>query len=70
LYVGDFGAVGFEWCPGCRLKLATRTPLQTSHTKSPTHNEPRTKTTDVVNSTAKSQAPDDGYINVRNMLST
>ena len=32
-----FGAVGFEWCPCCRLK-----PV----------------------------APDDGYINVRNMLST
>jgi len=40
-----FGLSGFEWCPCCRLKLqpATRTPLKPRHTKSPTHNEPRTK---------------------------
>ena len=51
-----FGAAEFEWCPCCRLKdqPATRTPLKLSRT----------------NSTAQSQAPDDGYINVRNMLST
>jgi len=37
-------------CDDTRLKLqpATRTPLKSSRTKSPTHNEPRTKTTDVV----------------------
>ena len=51
------------------LQPATRTPLKPSHTKSPTHNEPRTKDR-CGNSTAQSQAPDDGYINVRNMLST
>ena len=38
-----FGAAGFEWCPYCRLKPAIRTPLKPSRTKSPTHNEPRTK---------------------------
>jgi len=48
---------------------ATRTPLKPSRTKSPTYNELRTKDR-CGNSTAQSQARDDGYINVRNMLST
>ena len=49
------------------LKPATRIQLQPSHTKTPTHIEPRTIR---CNSTEKLQAPDDGVINVRNMLST
>jgi len=40
----------------------------TSHTKTPTHIETRTHDQCGV-TTGKSQAPDDGYINVRNMLS-
>jgi len=51
------------------LHPATRIPLQPNHTESPTHIEPRTHN-QCGNSTAQSQAPDDGYINVRNMLST
>jgi len=40
----------------------------TSHTETPTHIE--TRTHDQCGDTiGKSQAPDDGYINVRNMLS-
>jgi len=31
-----------EWYPCCRLKPATRIPLQANHTKTPTHIEPRT----------------------------
>jgi len=56
----------------CRLKLklqpATRIPPQTSHTETPTHIETRTddKCGDTIE---KSQAPDDGCINVRNMSS-
>jgi len=43
-----------------------RQPYQISNT-----HRTENKTTDLVrNSTAQSQAPDDGYINVRNMLST
>ena len=47
---------------------AAQTPLQTNHTETPTHIEPRTHD-QCGNSTEWSQAPDDGYINVRNMLS-
>ena len=38
----SFGAAGFKWCSFCRLKPAKLTPLKTSRTKSPTHNELRT----------------------------
>jgi len=51
------------------LQPATWKLLKPSHTKSPTHNKPRTKDR-CGNSTAQSQAADIGYINVRNMLST
>ena len=34
---------GFEWCSFCRLQPAKRAPLNTSRTKSPTHNELRTR---------------------------
>ena len=57
-----------EWHPCGRLQPATRIPLQPSHTETPTHIE--TRTHDQYGDTIeKSQAPDDGCINVRNMLS-
>ena len=51
------------------LQPATRIPPQPSHTKTPTHIETRThdQRGDTIE---KLQAPDDGRINVRNMLST
>jgi hypothetical protein len=50
------------------LKPATRIPPQPSHTETPAHIE--TRTHDQCGDTIeKSQAPDDGCINVRNMLS-
>jgi len=51
------------------LQPATRIPLQHNHTQTPTHIEPRT-IDQISNSTEESQAPDDGNINVRNMMST
>ena len=50
------------------LQPATRIPTQTSHTETPTHVEARThdQCGDIIE---KSQAPDVGCINVRNMLS-
>ena len=50
------------------LHYATRIPPQPSHTETPTHIE--TRTHDQCGDTIEnSQAPDDGCINVRNMLS-
>jgi len=50
------------------LQPATRIPPQPSHTETPKHIETRTQ--DQCGDTIeKSQAPDDGCINVRNMLS-
>ena len=50
------------------LQPATRKPPQPSHTETPTHIE--TRTHDQFGDTIeKSQATDDGSINVRNMLS-
>jgi len=62
---------GLGWYPFSRLKLqpATRIPLQPSHTETPTHIETR-RHNQCGNTIGKSQAPDDGCINVRNMLST
>ena len=55
-------------CSRLKLQPATRIPPQPSHTETPTHIEPRTH--DQCGDTIeKSQAPDDGCINVRNMLS-
>jgi len=67
--VGSFGVAGLVWYPYSRLKQpATRIPHQPSHTETPTHIE--TRTHDQCGDTIeKSQAPDDGCINVRNMLS-
>ena len=54
--------------PCSRLKHATRIPHQPSHTETPTHIETRThdRCGDTIE---KLQAPDDGCINDRNMLS-
>jgi len=66
----SFGVVGLEWYPCCRLlQPAARIPLQPDHTETPTHIETRTHN-QCGDTIEKSQAPDDGYINVRNMLST
>jgi hypothetical protein len=50
------------------LQPATRIPPQPSHTETPTHIETRThnQCVDIID---KSQAPDDGSINVRNVFS-
>ena len=50
--------VGLEWYPCCRLQPKLQ------HTSNQEQYDQRG------NSTEKSQGPDDGYINVRNMLST
>jgi len=50
------------------IQPATRIPLQPSHTKTPTHIETRTHN-QCGDPIEKSQAPDNGCINVRNMLS-
>jgi len=50
------------------LQPATRIPPQPNHTETPTHIETITHK-QCGDATEKSQAPDDGYINVRNMLS-
>ena len=50
------------------LQPATRIPLQPNHTETPTHIETRTHN-QCGDTIEKSQAPDDGYIDVRNMLS-
>jgi hypothetical protein len=64
----SFGVAGLGWYPCSKLKSATRILPQPSHTETPTHNE--TRTHDQCGDTIeKSQDPDDGCINVRNMLS-
>jgi len=65
-----------RWYPCGRLKFqpeavlqpATRIPPQPSHIETPTRIETRTHD-QCGDSIEKSQAPDDGCINVRNMLS-
>ena len=57
------------WLVGVVSKPAIRTPSQPSHTKTRTHIETRTHN-QCGDTIEKSQAPDDGCINVRNMLST
>jgi len=64
----SFSVAGLGRIPCTRLKPATRNPPQPSHTETPTHIE--TRTHDQCGDTIeKSHAPDDGCINVRNMLS-
>jgi len=50
------------------LQPATRIPPQPNHIETPTHIETRTHN-QYGDTIKKSQAPDDGCINVRNMLS-
>jgi len=64
----EFGVAGLVWYPCGRLKPATRIPPQPSHAETPKHIETRTHN-QCGDTIEKSQAPDDGYINVRNMLS-
>jgi len=64
----DFSIVSPHWSCVLVLQPPTRIPLQPSHTETPTHIE--TRTLDQCGDTIeKSQAPYDGCINVRNMLS-
>jgi len=59
---------GLGWYPCSRLKSATRIPPQPSNIETPSHIG--TRTHDQCGDTIeKSQTPDDGCINVRNMLS-
>jgi len=64
----------FGWCgvvSGCRLKNHLHpdtTPHQPNHNVTPTHIEPE-QHNPLNNSTNKLQAPEDGCINIRNMLS-
>jgi len=51
---------GLGWYPCGRLKPATRIPPQPSHIDTRTHDQ-------CGDTIEKSQAPDDGCINVRNM---
>ena len=54
--------------PCGRLQPAARIPPQTNHTETPTHMETRTHN-QCGDTIEKSQAPDDGCINVQYMLS-
>jgi len=63
-----FGVAGLGWYKCSSLQPATRIPHQPSHTETTTHIEIRTYD-QCGDSIEKSQAPDDGCINVRNMLS-
>jgi len=70
LCVGDLVWLGLSSVRvAARLKPATRTLLKPNHTETQ-HTTNREQNDGCGNSTAQSQAPDDGYINVRNMLST
>ena len=60
---------GLGWYPCGRLQPATWILPQPSHTETPTHIETR-KHNQCGDTIEKSQAPDVGCINVRNMLST
>ena len=64
-----FGVVGLERYPCGRLQPATQITTTISHTETPTHIETRTHN-QCGDTIEKSHAPDDGCIDVRNMLST
>jgi len=64
-----FDVAGLGWYPCGRLKHNTRIPLQPNHTETPTHIETRTHI-QCGDTIEKSQVPDDGRINVRNMSNT
>jgi len=63
-----FSVAGLGWYPSNGFQPATRIPPQRSHTETPTHIETRTHN-QCGDTIKKSQSPDDGCINVRNMLS-
>jgi len=68
-----YGVVWLRWC-GIRMQaealvLTDATPPQPNHTVTPTHIEPE-QYNPWNNSTNKSQAPEDGCTNIRNMLSS
>ena len=54
---------------GIRVAACHTDTTPTSHTETPTYIETRTHN-QCGDTIEKSQAPDDGYINVRNMLNT
>ena len=60
--------VGLGWQAEAVLQPATWIPPQPSHNETPTHIETRTHN-QCGDTIEKSQAPDDGCINVRNMSS-
>jgi len=63
------GLAGVVWYPDADFSLhKDTTPPQPNHTVIPTHIEPNQYNT-WNNSTNKSQAPEDGCTNIRNMLS-
>jgi len=67
----EFQCGWLGWYPCGWLKLASASHMDTtptSHTETPTHIETRTHN-QCGGTTEKSQAPDDGCINVQNMLS-
>jgi len=64
----SFGVAGLGWYPCGRLQPVPRIPPQPSHTETPTHIETRIHN-QCGYTIEKSQAPDDGCISVRNMLS-
>ena len=73
--VGAFGAAGFRWCSFCWLKHKLCFSLQNERHPKPAapklqHTTNWEQDDRCGNSSTQSQAPDDGYINVRNMLST
>ena len=63
------GLAGVVWYPYAGWSLyMDATPPQSTHNVTPTHIEPE-QYNPWNNSTNKSQAPEDGWINIRNMLS-
>jgi len=63
------GLAGLVWYPDVGFSLHTdTTPAQPNHKGTPTHIEPE-QYNPGNNSSNKSQAPEDGCINIRNMLS-
>jgi hypothetical protein len=63
-----FAADDVWWCPFRRLQPAKRTPPNIIRSK-PQHTTKREQDNRCDNPSTQSQAPEDGHINVRNMLS-
>ena len=62
------GLAGVVWYPYAGWGTSATTPPKPNHNVTPTHIEPE-QYNPWNNSTNKSQAPEDGCINIRNMLS-